>query len=98
MAFLQDAILGLGQRIGGYQAQPLPILGSTPHDSNAPPLPPPPPVQSTPRARAFVLHDQTENIPRFVVAPSRIIDDTQTCIDRIEQRIRSLHVFDKVIG
>ena len=41
MASLLDAILGLGQRIDGHQAQPLPISGSTPHDS--PPPPPPPP-------------------------------------------------------
>ena len=114
MASLQDAILGLGQRINGHQAQPLPILGSTPHDSTAPPPPPssgpiiqqdyivppppPPPVQSASRAGAFVLHGQTENTPHSVVAPAPIIDDTQARIDRIEQRIRSLHVSDGVIG
>ncbi|RVW79456.1 hypothetical protein CK203_050037 [Vitis vinifera] len=42
MASLRDAILGLGQRINGHQAQPLPIPGSTPHDSTTPPPPPPP--------------------------------------------------------
>ena len=41
MASLRDAILGLGQRIDGHQAQPLPISGSTPHDSTPPPPPPP---------------------------------------------------------
>ena len=41
MASLRDAILGLGQRIDGHQAQPLPILGSTPNDSTPPPPPPP---------------------------------------------------------
>ena len=41
MASLWDAILGLGQRIDGHQAQPLPISGSTPHDSTPPPPPPP---------------------------------------------------------
>ena len=41
MASLWDAILGLGQRIDGHQAQPLPISGSTLHDSTPPPLPPP---------------------------------------------------------
>ena len=30
MASIRDAILGLGQRIDGHQAQPLPISGSTP--------------------------------------------------------------------
>ena len=32
------------------------------------------------------------------MAPTQIIDGTYACIDRIEQRIRSLHVFDGVIG
>ena len=41
LASLRDAILGLGQRIDGHQAQPLPISGSTLHDSTAPPAPPP---------------------------------------------------------
>ena len=41
MASLRDAILGLGQRIDGNHAQPLPISGSTPHDSTTPPPPPP---------------------------------------------------------
>ena len=74
MASLRDAILGLGQRIDGHQAQPLPISGSTLHDSTAPPpppsgptiqqdytipRPPPPLVHSAPRAGAFVLHGQT---------------------------------------
>ena len=92
MSSLRDAILGLGQRINGHRAQPLPISGSTPHDSTAPP--PPQPVQSAPRARAFVLHGQTETTPHSVVAPAPIIDDTQARIDRIEQRIRSLHVLE----
>ena len=85
MASLRDAILGLGQRIDGHQTQPLPILGSTPHDSTTPPPPPPgpfgptiqqdyivppPPVQSAPQAGAFVLHGQTETTPHSVVAPT----------------------------
>ena len=134
MASLRDAILGLGQRIDGHQAQPLPILGSTPHDSPPPPppppsygptlqqdytvspppppplsgptvqqdhtVPPPPPplVQSAPQFGAFVLHGQTETMPHSIVTPAPIIDDTQSHIDRIEQRIRSLHVSDGVIG
>ena len=134
MESLRDAILGLGQRIDGHQAQPLPISGSTPHDSTprpppppssgptvhqdytAPPppppplsgptvqqdytVPPPPPplVQSAPQIGAFVLHGQTETTPHSVVAPALIIDNTQACIDRLEQRIRSLHVSDGVIG
>ena len=90
MASLWDAILGLGQRIDGHQAQPFPISGSTPHDSTPPP---PPPPSSGP-----TVHGQTETTPHSVVAPAPIIDNTQACIDRLEQRIRSLHVFDGVIG
>ena len=37
-------------------------------------------------------------MPHSVVTPAPIIDDTQARIDRIEQRIRSLHVSDGVIG
>ena len=117
MASLRDAILGLGQRIDGHQAQPLPISGITPHDSTAPSPPPPPPpsgptiqqdytvpplppppVQSAPRAGAFVLHGQTETTPHSAMSLTPIIDDTQSRINRIEQRIRSLHVPDGVMG
>ena len=134
MASLRDYVLGLGQRIDGHQAQPLPISGSTPHDSTPPlppppsfgptiqqdytiPPPPPPPlsgptvqqdytipppppklVQSAPQVGYFVLLGQTETIPHSIVTPAPIIDDTQARIDKIELRIRSLHVFDGVIG
>ena len=37
-------------------------------------------------------------MPHSVVAPVPIINDTQASIDRIEQRIGSLHVLDGVIG
>ena len=118
MASLRDAILGLGQRIDGHQAQPLPIPGSTLHDSTTPPPPPPPsgpsgptiqqdyivppppppPVQSAPQAEAFVLHSRTETTPHSVMAPAQIVDDTQARIDMIEQRMRSLHVSDGIMG
>ena len=32
------------------------------------------------------------------MAPAQIIDDTQARINKIEQRIKSLHVYDGVIG
>ena len=79
-------------------APPPPPSGPTiPQDYTVPP-PPPLPVQSAPRAGAAVLHGQTETMPHSVLAPAPIIDDTQAHIDRIEQRIRSLHVSDGVIG
>ena len=62
-----------------------------------PPLPHPL-VQSAPQVGALVLHGQTETTPHSVVAPAPIIDNTQSRIDRLEQRIRSLHVSDEVIG
>ena len=62
------------------------------------PPPPPPPVHSAPRAGGFVIHGHTETTPHSIVAFAPIIDDTQARIDRIEQRIRSLHVPDGVIG
>ena len=37
-------------------------------------------------------------MPHSVLAPTPIIDDTQARIDRIEKRIRYLHVPDGVIG
>ena len=92
MASHRDAIFGLGQRIDGHQAQPLPIPRSTLHDSTTTPPPPPfgpsgptiqqdyivppPLVQSAPQAGAFVLHGQTETTPHFIVALAQIVDDT----------------------
>ena len=67
-------------------------------DYRVPPPPPPPHVQLAPQARALVLYDQTGALPHFVVALVQIIDDTQARIDKIEQRISSLHVSDGVIG
>ena len=76
---------------------PPPSRPTIQQDYTVPP-PPPPPVQSAPRAGAFVLHGQTKTTPHSNVAPTPIIEDTQARIDRIEQRIRSLHVPDGVIG
>ena len=59
---------------------------------------PPPLVQSAPQAGAFVLHGQTETTPHSTVAPAKVIDDTQTHIDRIEHRMRLLHISDGVMS
>ncbi|RVW64040.1 Retrovirus-related Pol polyprotein from transposon opus [Vitis vinifera] len=82
MASLKDAILGLGQNIDGVPALPVPIQGTTPHDSSTPPTPPPsgptiqpdyivlppppPPVQSAPQA----LYGIEEGISRGLWADS----------------------------
>ncbi|RVW22499.1 hypothetical protein CK203_107302 [Vitis vinifera] len=89
MVSLRDVILRLGQRIDEHQA---PLL-----DYTVPPLPPPL-VQSAPQIGAFVLHGQTETRPHSIVAPAQVADDTQACIERIEQRMRSLHVTDGVMS
>ena len=47
---------------------------------------------------AFVLHGQNEAIPHSVVAPTQVTEDTQARIERIEQRMRSLHVTDEVMS
>ena len=44
------------------------------------------------------MHDQTEAIPHSVMIPAPVVDDTQARIDRIEQRMRSSHVSDRVMG
>ena len=77
---------------------PPPLSGPTIQQDYTVPPPPPPLVQSAPQVGAFILHGQTETIPHSIVTPALIIDDTQARIDRIEQRIRSLHVSDGVIG
>ena len=75
-----------------------PSSGPTvPQDYTVPP-PLPPPIQSAPRAGAFLLHDHIKTTPHSVVAPAQIIDDTQARIDRIEQRVKSLHVSYEAIG
>ena len=79
-------------------APPPPLFGPTVQQDYTVPPPPPPPVQSASWARAFVLHGQTETTLDSVMAPTQIVDDTQARIDRIEQRIKSLHVSDGVIG
>ena len=45
-----------------------------------------------------MLHGRTETTPQSVVAPAQIVDDTQARIDRIEQRMRSLHVSDGIMS
>ena len=37
-------------------------------------------------------------MPHSVVAPTQVVDDTQAHIERIEQRMRSLHVTDGVMS
>ena len=37
-------------------------------------------------------------MPHFVVASAQVADNTQTCIERIEQRMSSLHVTEGVMS
>ncbi|KAL6335137.1 hypothetical protein AAG906_027197 [Vitis piasezkii] len=61
------------------------------------PPPPPPPVQSAPQAGAFVLHGRSR-LRHIRCGTGTIVDDTQARIDKIEQRMRSLHVSDRIMG
>ena len=45
-----------------------------------------------------MLHGQTETMSHSFVAPAQIVDDTQARIDRIEQRMSSLHVSDGIMS
>ena len=44
------------------------------------------------------MHGHTETTTHSVIVPAPIVDRTQANIDRIEQRIRSLHVSDGVMS
>ena len=44
------------------------------------------------------MHGQTEATSYFIVVPAQVVDDTHAYIDRIEQRMRSLHVYDGVMS
>ena len=44
------------------------------------------------------MHGQIETTPHSVIAPAQVTDDTQARIDRIELRIRLLHVSDGVMS
>ena len=44
------------------------------------------------------MRDQTKATPHTFMIPALVVDDTQALIDKIEQRMRSLHVFDVVMG
>ena len=63
---------------------PPPPIRPTIQLDHASPPPPPPLVQPTPQAGAFVLHGHTKTTSHSVVAPTSVVDHTQTCIDMIE--------------
>ncbi|RVW50995.1 hypothetical protein CK203_107106 [Vitis vinifera] len=91
MASLRDAILGLGQRIDGHQAQPLPIPGSTLHDSTHT-------TTTTTIWAIWTYYTAGLHSSTTTTTTGSIVDDTQARIDKIEQRMRSLHVSDRIMG
>ena len=87
IAYVQEAIANLGQRIDGQQAQQAP----TQEDAQFDPVPPPPPIsQFTPPPVSFVLHSQTEVAPPLAIVPTLTTDDTQARMEKLEQRMRQL--------
>ena len=72
---------------------PPPPFRPTIHQDHTVPPPPPPLVQPTPQTGAFFLHGHTQTKPHSIVAPALVVDHTQAHIDRIEQRMRLLHIF-----
>ena len=67
MALIQEAIVDLGQRIGGQQASQALPQDSAQYDSAAPP--PPLLNQSVPHPTPYALHSQTNATPLPVVTP-----------------------------
>ena len=91
MASIQEALASLKQEISDQQGRPPAVQDEAPYDSHPPP--PPPPVPLVPQASPFVLHGHSEISPPAVVQ-TVVADDTHTRMDRIEQRVRQLRVFN----
>ncbi|WJZ85700.1 hypothetical protein VitviT2T_005220 [Vitis vinifera] len=91
MASIQEALASLRQEIGSQQSRPPVVQDETLHDS-LPPLPPPP-VSIVPQASPYVLHGHSEVAPPTVVQ-TIVTDDTHARMDRIEQCMRQLRVYD----
>ena len=93
MASIQEAIIGLVQRIDGQQAPP---HDSAQYDFAEPP--PPPLSQSVPHPAPYVLHSQTNVTLLPVVAPIQTSEDAHARMDRLEQRMRQMRVSDGAIS
>ena len=93
MASIQEAIIGLGQKIDGQQAPP---QDSAQYDSAAPP--PPSLSQLVPHPAPYVLHSQIDATPLFVIAPIQTSKDAHARMDRLEQKIRQMRVLDGAIS
>ena len=95
MALIQEAIVDLGQRIGGQQASQALPQDSAQYDSTAPP--PPLLNQSVPHPTPYALHSQTNATPLPVVTPIQESEDTHARVDRFEQRMKQMRVSDRAI-
>ena len=51
-------------------------------------LPPPPSIQQTTSHVLLVLHGKVEITPPRAIVPTTSIDDTHTCMDRLEYCVR----------
>ena len=88
MAFIQEASASLRQEIDSQQSRQFVVQDETPYDSLPPPLGP-----TVPRAPPYLLHGHSE-VASPTVVQTTVLEDTHTCTDRIEQRIRQLRVSD----
>ncbi|XP_034710525.1 uncharacterized protein LOC117933249 [Vitis riparia] len=93
MASIQEAIIGIGQRIDGQQAPP---QDSAQYDSTTPP--PPPLNQSILHLVPYVLHSQTDATLLPVVAPIQTSEDAHAHMDRLKHRMRQMRVSDGTIS
>ena len=85
MASIQEALASLRQEIGSQQSRQLVVQNEMSYDSLPPLLPPPSPTM--PQAPPYLLHGHFEVTPPVVVHTT-VLEDTHTCMDRIEQRIK----------
>ena len=88
MASIQEALTSLKQEIDSQQSRQPIVQDETPYDSLPPPLSP-----TVPRVPPYLLHGHSEVVSPVVVQTT-VLEDTHTCMDRIEQRIRQLRVSD----
>ena len=93
MASIQEALANLRQEIGSQQSRQLVVQNEMSYDSLPPLLPPPSPTM--PQAPPYLLHGHSDLSPPAVVQ-TIALEDTHTCMDCIEQRIRQLRVSDSL--
>ena len=88
MASIREASTSPRQEIDSQQSRQFVVQDETPYDSLPPPLGP-----TVPRAPPYLLLGHSE-VASPAVVQTTVLEDTHTCMDRIEQRIRQSSVSD----